>query len=208
MSEQQKAVAKAELKHLIIQAAKGDDSAARRLISPFIHPEEKLLHYGISASFGLIRTYDFLFLTDRRIGDLEITPLTGALNVEVAYVQKIDAFVLTQPAFPLLLRLLMLALYPFCTIGAFLLCVSPGFGVISILCGALLAVLSVLLVLFAVNPALKRAFLRFKKSGLWCKLQGNPVGVLIFADRDKFGMLTTVTRHLTEVKRQLDKVAM
>jgi hypothetical protein len=213
MKEQQKAPKKTELNQLIKQAAAGSDEAARRLVSPFVHPDEKLLHYGISASFGLIKTYDFLFLTDRRIGDLEVTALTGNLNVEVAFLQKIDAFVLSQPSFPLLLRLTMLFFYPLFAVSGFFVIQSFAYeagwsNAMSITLGVLVAVLAALLVRFAINPNIMRAFLRFKKSGLWCKLQGNPVGILIFADRNKFAMLTEVTRLVSDVKRQLDKIAM
>ena len=208
MADHENAVQKRELKNLIRQAASGDDASARRLVSPFINPDETLRHYGVSGKFGIIPTYDFLFLTDRRIGDIEITPMNGNLNVEVAYIQKIDAFVLSQPAFPLLLKLFMLMLYPLAAITAF----GPATAIagdllVSLVIGVPAAALAVLLVFFAINPAIKRLFLRLKKSGLWCKLNGHPVGVYIFSDRDKFGLLTEITRELTEVKRQLDKVA-
>jgi hypothetical protein len=202
-----------ELKQLILQAASGDEAATRRLIGPFVAPEERLLMHGISAKFGLFPTYDFFFLTDRRIGDLEITPLTGNLNVEVAYVQKIDAFALIQPAFPLLFRLVLAFMYLLVPVGFFLFPVSvlrEGLEVplpAAALVGAIAAAAAVLLVLSVINPALKRSFLRFKKSGLWLKLNGSPMGVLIFADRNKFDLLTSLTRSLSDIKRQLDKVA-
>lgn len=207
MAEQPKGLTKKELSQLIKKAAAGDDESARRLISPFVTPEETVLEYGISACFGLIKTYDFLFVTDRRIGDLEITPLTGGLNVEIAYLQKIDALVLSQPAFPILLRLGMVFLYVYGAIGAFGL---TGFApdAFSVIIGLILAAIAVALVHFVVNPLIKRTFLRLRKSGIFLKLYGNPVGVLIFADRDKFQMLTRVASHVTAVKRQLDKTAM
>lgn len=213
LANDQKEVGKRDLKHLIKASASGDDHAARRLVSPFINSDERLLIYGISAKFGLIPTYDFLFLTDRRIGDLEITPLTGNLNVEVAFLQKIDAFVLSQPAFPLLLRAGMWMIYPLLALYGFAQASSIGYQLgssdsLSIIVALGLSVIGILIGFYAINPAIRRAFLRLKKSGLWCKLQGNPVGVLIFADRDKFSLLASVTRQVTEVKRQLDKVAM
>lgn len=206
-------VRKAELKRLIVSAASGDLTAVRRLIGPFVAPEEKLLMHGVSAKFGIFPTYDFYFLTDRRIGDLEVTPLTGNLNVEVAYIQKIDAFVLSQPAFPILFRLFMAFMYLFLPLGFYSLTAAFFGGLlgfpttVAIVFGIAAAIGAVLLVFVAVNPALKRAFLHFKKSGLWLKLNGNPVGILIFADRGKFELLTSLTRKLSDVKRQLDKVA-
>lgn len=206
-------VRKSELKRLILAASAGDSEAAKRLIAPFVAPEEKLLMHGISAKFGLFPTYDFYFLTDRRIGDLEITPFTGNLNVEVAYLQKIDAFVLSQPAFPLLLRLFLGMMYLVVPAGCFSL-IAPLFrdamgleNPPAMILGGIAAAGAMVLVALAINPAIKRAFLRLKKSGLWIKLQGNPIGILIFADRNKFELLTSLTRTMSDVKRQLDKIA-
>jgi uncharacterized membrane protein (DUF485 family) len=206
-------VRKSDLKRLIVAASTGDSVAAKRLISPFVAPEERLLMHGISAKFGLFPTYDFFFLTDRRIADLEITPFTGNLNIEVAYLQNMDAFVLRQPAFPLLLRLFFFLLYLILPIGFLAFAVSflgdslqlPTLLVITV--GAFGAVGSGALVFFVITPLIKRGFLRFNKSGLWIKLRGTNVGTLIFADRGKFELLTSITRTMTDVKRQLDKLA-
>src|SRR5262245_24075453 len=99
----QSAVKKHELRRLIHRAGKGDEDSARRLVSPFVSHGEKLINFGVSAKFGIIRTYDFVFLSDRQIGDLRITPLTGNLIVGIAYLSAIDVLVLAQPAYPLLL---------------------------------------------------------------------------------------------------------
>jgi hypothetical protein len=202
-------VRKAELNRLIIAAASGDADSSKRLISPFVTPEEKLLMYGMSAKFGFFPTYDFYFLTDRRIGDLQITPLTGNLNVEVAYIQKIDAFVLSQPAFPIWFRLLLAFMYILMPFGIFMLIeglMNLPLPVV-VLFGLPAAAGGAYLVFLFVNPALKRLFLRLKKSGLWLKLHGSPMGVLIFADRNKFELLTSLSRALSDVKRHLDKAA-
>lgn len=205
-------VSKKDLGGLIKAAASGDESAARRLISPFVTADEKLLAHGISAKFGLISTYDFLFLTDQRIGDLQITPFTGDLNVEVAYLRNLDAFVLSQPAFPLLLRLGMALCYPLLPLFAYGSVVAPTVDagltfVVSQSISIGVALLVLYLVHAAINPAIRRVFLRFMKSGLFCKLRGSPIGVLIFADRNKFEMLTSVTRLLTNAKKQLDNMS-
>lgn len=205
-------VRKRDLKNLLLRAGAGDQESARRLISPFVAPGEQLLMFGISAEFGIMRTYDFYFLTDRRIGDLEITPFTGNLNVEVAYLHKVDALVLSQPAFSLKLRLLLATMYIFLP-GLFYLSIFGFMAAmrlpdpIAVLLGVIAAMGGVYAVAVAVNPAIKRAFLRFRKSGLWLKLTGSFVGTLIFADRDKFETLTRLTRAITDIKRQLDKVA-
>lgn len=195
-----------ELRRLIRGAAQGDEQMIRQLIAPFLCDGERVLDFAVTAKMGLIPTYDFAFLTDRRIGDLEITPLTGNLNVEVAYVHKVDAFVLMQPAFPILLRLFMIALYliwPALMIGYVL--STRGFLALAI--GTLSIVLVNLVVGLAIIPGIKRVYLRFRKSGIWLKLTGSAMGVLIFADRDKFATLTRLSRRLSEVKRQFDREA-
>lgn len=198
-------VRKKELKKLIALAADGDDRAIRKLVGPFIAQQEKIVMTGVSAKFGIFPTYDFFFLTDRRIGDLEITPLTGGLNVEVAYLQKIDAFVLNQPAIPILLRLFIFGLYVFALMIGFSLAASMG-G-LGVLIGILIAGLGIAAVYYLISPQIRRAYLHFAKSGVWLKLNGAPVGVLIFADRNKFDLLTKLTRAMSDLKRQLDKAA-
>jgi hypothetical protein len=199
---------KNDLKDLIERAAAGDQEAARLLVSPFVCKGEKLINYGISAKFGIFTTYDFLFLTDRQIGDLEITPLTGNLNVEVAYLNKIDAFTLTQPAFPILMRLMLWMSYLWFPYFLFFLTFTIFGAILGNVLGAIFgiagAIGGVYLTFKAVNPAIMRSFLRFKKSGLWLKLHGSNLGVLIFADRDKFEMVTRVSRQVSELKRALD----
>lgn len=159
-----------DLKALIKGAAAGDHVQLKHLLTPFVGEGERLIDSGISAKFGILPTYDFYFLTEQLIGDLEITPFTGSLNVEVAYLDKIDAFVLTQPRIPILLRLLMLVLY----VG---------------------------LIGFLVNPLLKRILLRLLKSGLYLKLTGANVGTLIFADRNRFALVSKLARELSRLKR-------
>lgn len=195
-----------ELKALIKGAARGDEEKIRQLIAPFISDDEKLIECAVTAKFGLITTYDFAFLTDRRIGDLEITPLTGNLNVESAFLHKIDAYVLMQPVIPILLRLLMLGLYLVVPLMAISLVLTMG-GWVAIALAALAIVVCNVLIGIAINPLIKRIFLRFKKSGLWLKLTGSATGVLIFADRDKFSVLTKLARSLSDIKRTLDTQA-
>jgi hypothetical protein len=219
----QPSLRKRELRKLIHRAGKGDEEAARRLVSPFVSQGEKLVNFGVSAKFGIIRTYDFVFLSDRQIGDLRITPLSGNLSVGIAYLRAIDVVVLSQPAYPLLLRLFMLSSYLWVSAGlwwvaraitlwafgdvlfpnqnptASLLTLGLGYGL-----WGLAVVLGLFLAFVAVNPAIKRAFLHFKKSGLWLMFRGTPTGLLIFADRNKFEMLTRLTRQVSELKRILD----
>ena len=195
-----------QLKTLIKGAARGDEQQIRQLVSPFLCDGETVLDCAVTAKLGLIPTYDFAFLTDRRIGDLQITPLTGNLSVEVAYLHKIDAFVLIQPAFPSLLREFMVMLYLF----APLIAMFPVFRLrtfLALLTGTLVILLVNVLISVAIVPIIRRVYLRFKKSGIWLKLTGSHMGVLIFADRDKFAILTKLSRRLSEIKRQLDKEA-
>jgi hypothetical protein len=195
-----------QLKKVIKGAARGDEQHIRQLVSPFLCDGETVLDCAVTAKLGLIPTYDFAFLTDRRIGDLQITPLTGNLSVEVAYLHKIDAFVLIQPAFPILLRLFMVLLY----LVAPLVAMGPVFSTrtfLALFLGTVAIVLFNTLVAVAIIPIIKRVYLRFKKSGIWLKLTGSHMGVLIFADRDKFAVLTRLSRRMSEVKRQLDKEA-
>lgn len=195
-----------QLKTLIKGAARGDEQQIRQLVSPFLCDGETVLDCAVTAKLGLIPTYDFAFLTDRRIGDLQVTPLTGNLSVEVAYLHKIDAFVLIQPAFPILLRAFMVLLY----LVAPLMAMGPVFSTrtfLSLLIGTLAIILVNTLIAVALIPVIRRVYLRFKKSGIWLKLTGSHMGVLIFADRDKFAVLTKLSRRMSEIKRQLDKEA-
>src|SRR5438128_765632 len=83
------AQSKQDILRLIKGAAEGNKQQVERLLAPFLTPGERLVWSGVSGKMGLIKTYDFAFLTDRRVGDLEVTPLTGNLNVEVCYLQHI-----------------------------------------------------------------------------------------------------------------------
>jgi hypothetical protein len=186
-----KSASKAHIKSLVNRAAKGDEVAIRELLQPFIADDEQVLQFGLTAKLGLIPSYDFAFLTDEKIGDLQITPLTGNISVEVARLKHIDAYHLSQPAFPILLRLLLVILYAGAVV--FPLAALEGNFVIAIP----IALCLIAFVHFAVWPALKYAFLRFKKSGLWCKVGGFPIGVLIFADRNQFEFMTRLARNMT-----------
>lgn len=208
------------LKALIKEAAQGDSAKIERLIAPFLSSQERLLWCGISARSGLLTTYDFAFLTDQRIGDLEVTPLTGNLNVEICYLQDIDAYVIAQPSITAKVWLALLATYPFVLWAA---------GVISALVATLITELvgmerdSMFYIFLALAPlvslallipwtiylkaGITRLLLHFKKSGIWLKLRATEVGTLIFADRDKFAMITSLARMMTEQKRALDRAA-
>lgn len=191
-----------QLKSLIKGAAAGNKQDIQRLLSPFITEGETVIDCDVTAKFGLIPTYDFAFLTDRRIGDLAITPLTGNLNVEVAFLNKIDAYWLVQPAFPILLRMFMGGLYLLLPVMA----LEPALrnGWTGLFIALLVVFLGNLIVAGVINPIIKRTWLRFKKSGLLLKLTGSGHGVLIFSDRDKFAMLSRMSRQITELKRRLD----
>lgn len=195
-----------DLKALIKGAARGDEEQIRQLIAPFISDDEKLIDYAVTAKFGLITTYDFAFLTDRRIGDLEITPMTGHLHHMCAYIHKIDAYIIVQPAIPILLRLFMLGLHLVVPLLGISFALSIGrWEVISL--AALAILICNTLISVGVNPLIRRVYLRFKKSGLWLILNGSSMGVLIFADRDKFSVLTKLARSLSDLKRTLDTQA-
>ncbi len=198
---------KAELKRLIKQAAGGDTEAAKQLIGPFIADDEELITHGITAEFGLIKTYDFVFLTNKRMGDLEITPLTGNLTVEIAYLERVDAIVISQPAFPLLLRLAIWLSYPIVPVVTFLFMQSfflaYDLELFSWVAGGMGAAVALFVLHRAFIPSVRRIFLRFKKSGIWLKLYGHPVGVLVFADRNRFAMLTSLARMVSELRSRL-----
>ncbi len=191
-----------ELKHLIRGAARGDQKQIERLLSPFLLESETLKDCALTAKMGLIPTYDFAFLTDRRIGDLEITPLTGNLVVEVAFLHKIDAFSIIQPAFPILLRLFMFGLYFVPPLMAMSIVLSLGWLGLAI--AACVVFLANLIVSCVINPVIRRMYLRFKKSGIVLAISGH-FNTLIFADRNKFALLTRIASQLSEIKRQLDK---
>lgn len=201
-----------ELKKLIHSAGNGNMDAIKQLIMPMITDEEQLLLYGVSAKFGLIKTYDFYFLTDRRVGDMEVTPFTGDIAVEIAYLHKIDAIVLKQPAFPLLMRLFIGFCYVFFPIT---LCGLTIYGlvesfridtVLSIISGIAMGILILWFFIKAAVPAIVRGFLKLNKSGIWLKLSGSVIGVLIFADRDKFDLIVSLSKRVSDMKRNLDKI--
>jgi hypothetical protein len=210
-------VSKNDLKALIAEAATGDTAKIERLLSPFLTSGERLVWCGISSKMGLFPTYDFAFLTDRRVGDLEVTPLTGNLNVEICYLQHIDAFVLSQPSFSILLGFVVVLGYPLCILLAVVVAaliaglagiITDSDGVANFMLMALSIVFSLVFMVgwtLLGSSLARRWILRFKKSGLWFKLRGSTVGSLIFADRDKFGMLASLARMVTEQKRLLDK---
>jgi hypothetical protein len=177
---------------LIRDAARGNPEAIETLLEPLLSEGETLISFGLGAKLGLIPTFDFYFLSDIRIGDLQVTPLTGALNIESAYLNKIHAFSINQPAISIWLRLFILSLYlliPFATYS--LLTLLPIAGQ---LLGFISAVFSVFVVYKFLTPWVKRVYLRFMKSGILIKLVGNPAGVLIFADRTKVQELIQLTK--------------
>jgi hypothetical protein len=211
------AISKQDLKRLVAEAGTGNPQKIERLISPFLTSGERLMWCGISGKIGLFPTYDFAFVTDRRIGDLEINPLTGHVNVEVCYLQHIDACAVIQPAFPIWMWGILAAMYPIAwyavSLGLWMFAtflrelelytIYQYFPWMLVRFGLRIALLASVYAI--INPGLKRFYLRFKKSGLWLKLRGGSQGTFIFADRDKFSLLATMTRVITEQKRQLDK---
>ena len=66
------------------------------------------------------------------------------------------------------------------------------------------AVAGVLLVRFALSPAVRRVFLRFRKSGMFLKLTGGSIGTHILADRNKMTEMSSLSRQITDLKRRLD----
>jgi hypothetical protein len=199
---------KDEINQLIWMAADGDQEAARRLVSPFVSKGETLINFGLSAKFGIFPTYDFFFLTERQVGDLQVTPLTGDLDVETAYLRNISAMVLRQPAISIMFRMFMWSVYvwlPFAlySIASLLFgaLIGNAFGsFLSVLCG----IAGLPLAYFAFNPSLVRAYLHFRKSGLYLILTASQMGVLIFADRNKFELMSRLTRQVSELKRKID----
>ena len=217
MSTAAPTVTKRDLQALIKGAATGDKEQTERLLSPFLTPGERLVWSGVTAKMGLISVYDFGFLTDRRVGDLQITPLTGDLSVEVCYLQHIDAMVITQPAFSLKLWAGIIAAYPLWVAAAIGFSYVAGattyefldnntLAMFVFVAGAIgLSLLGIIGWTFFGIPAVRRGFLRYRKSGLWLKLRHSDIGSLIFADRNRFGLLAALTRMVTEQKRLLDK---
>ena len=214
-------VTKQSLLQLINGAAGGDQQKIQQLVAPFITSDERLLWCGVTAKLGLLPTYDFAFITDRRVGDLEVTPFTGSLNVEACYLQHIDYCVIKQPAMPLwmwMLRLSMYVLFPMMIGVVYRLITMPlwylsreselVYAISSVIPWFVLSlaiyVASLAAVPLIVNPIIVRIYLRLKKSGIWLKLRGSRLGLLIFSDRHKFGTLTSVCRLVADQKRILD----
>lgn len=193
------------LKSVIRQAAAGDDNQLQTLLRPFLTDREELLKWGIASRTGVIPRYDFYFLTDRRVGDIEIVPLTGSFNVEVAYLQKIDAIVVRQPAI-VLLRIAVALLY----LSAIISGVAGVLRGLNLEDNAMLGLslagsaTALLLIHFVIAPALKRIVLRFLKSGMFFKLTGGASGTFILADRAKMNEMLGLSSEIAEIKRNLD----
>jgi hypothetical protein len=195
----------ASLKRLIKEASRGQSDEMQTLLRPFVSEEEEFVSWGISSRLGLIPRYNFYFLTDRRVGDLEITPLTGNFNVEMAYLHKIDAVAIRQPSL-ILMRLALLALYAlviaYGVAGAYIGFTDEESGIVALSVAG--AVAGVLLVRFVFSPAIRRIFLRFRKSGMFLKLTGGSDGTYILADRNKMTEMSGLSRQITDLKRTLD----
>jgi len=211
-SQPKKGSPRKQLKSLIKGAISGDTEKIKALLKPFLTNEEELISWGLSGKMGMIPTYNFYFLTDRRVGDFEITPLTGNLQVETAFLQRINAVVMRQPAI-LLLRINMVLLYVVAVVlGLWPTIFSAVAGQVPIsmlfsVWNLTKVVVLVALVKWVINPAAKRVYLRFRKSGMYVKLIGTGAGSLIFADRTRFSALAALARQITQYKRELDKEA-
>jgi hypothetical protein len=193
------------LRDLIRGAGRGDSEQVQQLLRPFISEEERFVSWGTSARLGFIPRYNFYFLTDRRVGDLDVTPLTGRFNVEMAYLHKIDAIVIRQPAI-VWLRIALIIMYAF--IAASTLAVAYQIresGSDALKAGIVAAgVLSFLVAHYLISPMVKRIVLRFHKSGMFLKLTGGSEGTYIFADRRKLPEMSGLSRAISELKRSLD----
>lgn len=199
---------KRRLLNLIQAAAGGDEDAQRALLDPFLAEGEALLEFGLSAKMGILTTYDFYFVTNLRVGDLEVTPFTGALNVEAAFIRDCPAFVLNQPSIPITLRLWFLGMYLVSAGFAFVLVMFPPvfFGLLggdrplALILGAFAFAGLAYVVHHLLIPGVKRAFLRFRKSGVFVMTSSGGMGILVFADRDRFGLMASLTRRMVELR--------
>lgn len=190
------------LRRLIKEASRGNSDRLRALMAPFVSEGEQFLSSGITARMGIVPRYNFYFLTDRRVGDLEVTPLTGNLDMEMAYLHRIDAMVIRQPSI-IVIRAVFAILY-FLTIAA-----GVGYAIFRPDDQAnLLSVAGVLVTLlflrFVISPIVRRIVLRFRKSGMVLKLTGSSESTYIFADRSKMSTLSDLARRIADLKRQLD----
>lgn len=161
-----------DLKEIIMEASEGNKSAIKKLIKPFLGSDETLVNSGISGQFGIfIKVYNFYFLTNQRVGDITITPFTGELNIEVAFLDDIKSYTIIQPHISITFKLLTWTLYVF-------------------------------LIGFLVNSSLKRAYLKYKKSGLFIKF-GDFGGTHIFFDRERFNALAHLSNTLNNARKKI-----
>lgn len=193
------------LRRLIKEASRGQSDRVRTLMGPFVSEDEQFLSSGITARMGLIPRYNFYFLTDRRVGDLEVTPLTGNLNVEMAYLHKIDAVLIRQPSI-ILLRVVFAILYSLTVGWPVVTALNVGDEDVIALTAAA-AGLALLFLRFIVYPVVKRIVLRFRKSGMLFKLTGSAGATYLFADRSKMSTLAELSQRIAKLKRQLDVAA-
>lgn len=193
------------LRALLKEAIRGEREGVQKLLRPFVSENEEFLSWGITAKLGLIPRYNFYFLTDRRVGDLEITPLTGNFMVEMAYLHKIDALIIRQPSI-ILLRLALIILYGLVLVTGLVAAFEANSSedLVFLVASLALTALAVVVVRFVVSPFVKRVFLHFRKSGMLLKLTGGEVGTFIFADRTKMSELANLSRQITDIKRKLD----
>ncbi|WP_372364609.1 hypothetical protein [Candidatus Uabimicrobium sp. HlEnr_7] len=161
-----------DLKEIIQSASEGNKSAIKKLIKPFLGSDEVLVTSGMSGQFGMfIKVYNFYFLTNQRVGDITITPFTGELNIEVAFLDDIKSYTIVQPYISLTFKMFTWSLY-------------------------------LILVGFLANSSLKRAYLKYKKSGLFIKF-GDFGGTHIFFDRERFNALAHLSNSLNNARKKI-----
>lgn len=199
---------KKQLSKLIRQAARGNYEAIQALLLPLLSEDENLIAFGLGAKMGFLPTYDFYFLTNFRVGDLQVTPWIGALHIESAYLDRIDSFAINQPPISIVLRLAIAILYLLTVsyvIQFSIVLGSTPLGIwwtIAIMAPILAALL--LLIYKAITPFIKRVYLRICKSGITIRIYANPQGVLIFSDRTKVQELIQMTKLMMAAKSAHD----
>lgn len=161
-----------DLKEIIQEASEGNKSAIKKLIKPFLGSDETLINSGISGQFGMF---------------------IKVYNFYFLTNQRVGDITIAPFTGELNIEVAFLDDIKSYTI------IQPY---ISFNFKLLTWTLYVLLIGFLVNSSLKRAYLKYKKSGLFIKF-GDFGGTHIFFDRERFNALAHLSNTLNNARKKI-----
>lgn len=172
---------------LLHRAKRGDKEAISLMFRQFTSADEQIVaveYLGTRGVFG-IGTHSFGCVTDKRVADIELG-LFGRLNYQDAYLEHVNSSAFYQPSLAGLYGWIFAVLA-----GGILAAFWTGFGVVSTI---LIALVALLLILFVA-----RVYYHFVKSGVlfWVR-EGIPV--YLFANRKRLPQAAAVWRLCTQAR--------